>query len=637
MFAPVDRSRAAQAALAFTALVAVSFFPALSADFVWDDLIITGSEMVKDPNGLYRIWFTPGDGGINEAHYWPIIYSTFWLEYRLWGFNAVVSHAINMALHALNTWLLFRVLVRLQVPGAFLCALIFAVHPVHVESVVWVIERKDLLSGVFYFATALAWFRFLEDPRLWRYLLTFALLILGMLSKSVVVTLPAVLLVVQWWKVGRVTATDIARLLPFFVATLAISFGDVWFFRSLTDLTFDLTWVDRVLIAGRSLWFYFAKILLPINLTLVYPFWDVSMLHWLYLVAALALAAVLWLLRSRIGRGPLAGGLFFAIALSPTLGIVDHSFLEFSYVADRYQYLAMIGPIAVIVGGIASVLAPALAGNGPSMQWTAPRLAAGAAAVALLAVLGTLTWRQAEIYHDNIRLFEHIVAHNPEARGAHTALCKFLREEGRLDEAVAAGYTAIELDPNEYRARINLGLALRHRGDLDEAEAQYRTALTLSPGNESILRNLLTVLWMQQRSEDVDDVARRLMSRYPNSPVSLAAIAYAMMMLERYEQAEVYYRRSLAFNPGHAVNAHNLGETLRRQQRYEEALEWFGTGMRLNPAYTLSYIGAADTLFYLGRLDEARDLVNRALAMEPNSSLAQTVRDRILAKMQQGE
>ena len=288
-----------------------------------------------------------------EAHYWPLTYTTFWLEHKIWGLEPAGYHVVNVLLHLLNSLLVWRLLLRLAVPGAWVAAAVFVVHPVHVESVAWIIERKDVLSGLFYLAAVLVWLRFLQQPRPWRYGLALLLFATGLLSKSIVVTLPAALLIMSsggrrtasrrgicsawrhssWWRCSSRQSTS-----PQFSSMHSL-------------LNYSLP--ERMLVASRALWFYAGKLAWPTDLAVIYPQWDISLgdpWAWLYLAGATALAATLWFMRHRVGRGPLAGALFFAVTLSPVLGFVNHGYMKYSFVADRFQYLAGIGVIAVLIG-----------------------------------------------------------------------------------------------------------------------------------------------------------------------------------------------------------------------------------------------------------------------------------------------
>ena len=405
-----------QDALAFLALgllVVVSYLPAmLWGGFVWDDKILTSSQSVQEWSGLWRLWsgdaYTLDD--TIEGHYWPLVYTTFWLEHKLWGFAPAGYHVVNVLLHLANALLLWHLLRRLAVPGAWVVAAVFAVHPSHVESVSWVVERKDVLSGLFYLTAVLAWMRFVEQPNPRRYACSLALYAAALLSKSIAITLPAALLIWHWWKQGRVTSSDLLRLVPFGVVGLVITVGDMSFYRSMEAVSFDYSLTERMLIASRALWFYAGKLLWPTDLAVIYPLWDIRVsdpLAWGYLITAVALAVVLWFFRPQLGRGPLAGALFFAVALSPLLGFVDYGYMQFSFVADRFQYLAGIGVMAVVIGAATCgvLRLPGLWQKG----------ALGVATVALV-VLGMLTWRQASIYRNDETFYRHIISLNPQAR-----------------------------------------------------------------------------------------------------------------------------------------------------------------------------------------------------------------------------
>ena len=366
----------AAAGLALCAIIAVSFYPALSAGFVWDDEIFAKAPEVHAWSGLWNIWFSPADIE-SEWHYWPILYTTFWLEHKLWGLTPFGSHLVNVLLYMVNVLFLWHLLRRLAVPGAWAVAAVFAVHPMHVESVAWAIGRKDLLSGIFYMGAALCWMRAINGvddnpsdsrdslsrspwrrrlldpfrvPRPGLYLSALGLFVAAMLSKSVVVTLPAAFVILLWWQNGRVSWTDACRVAPFFLVGLGIAVADLSYYTSGREISLDYGLPERVLIAAHALWFYAGKLVWPTDLAVIYPLWDIDIgdpLAWGYLIAAFAVATLLWAGRHRLGRGPLAGAVFFAVTLSPVLGFVDFAYMALSFVADRYAYLAGIGVVAV--------------------------------------------------------------------------------------------------------------------------------------------------------------------------------------------------------------------------------------------------------------------------------------------------
>ena len=545
------------AGAALVLLVAAAYLPAFSAGFVWDDRVFTEARAVREWSGLWTLWFRPSEIG-NEAHYWPLVYSSFWLEHKLWGFDPAGYHAVNVLLHGANSLVLWRLARRLELPGAWLLAALFAVHPLHVESVAWTIERKDLLSGLFYLAAFGAWLRFTETPRGggWHYLLALVLFVLGLLCKSMVVTLPAALAICHWWRHGRIDGATLLRLAPLFAVGLAIASADAAFYAEREPLALGYSPVERVLIAAQALWFYAGKLLWPAGLAVIYPHWPVAAgdpLAWGYVAAALGLGLALWLLRGRIGRGPLAAAAFFAVSLSPVLGFVDYGYMQFSFVADRYQYLAGIGVLAP-VAGLAARGADALAarGGGPVEGWRrlgAGRGAALAAIAMALAALAVLTFRQAELYRDGVTFFSHIVAHNPTAREAHRNLGDALVKEGRVEEALEVFHIAARLAPKDARDRSNIGAALILLERGDEAEQHLRHALELDSRSIYALQNLAALESIRENHGEALGFYRRLAEAMPGNPDAWHGIGTALYRLGRPQDALAVLEHALALDP----------------------------------------------------------------------------------------
>ena len=669
-------------------LVAVGYAPAvLWGGFVWDDRVITEAPPIRNWDGLWSIWFSPSDLEFWEGHYWPLVYTTFWLEHKLWGFAPAGYHAVNVLLHAANTLLLWRLLRRLAVPGAWVVAAVFAVHPLHVESVAWVLERKDVLSALFYLTAFWTWDRFAEEPyakgRARRYLLTLALFVLGMLSKSIVVTLPAALLIRQWWKLGRIAGADLIRLVPFFAVGLAIAAADTSFYRSKEALSFDYALIERVLIAAHALWFYVGKLLWPTGLAVIYPHWEVRVadpLAWGYIAAVMTAGAALWFLRHRIGRGPLAGALFFAITLAPVLGLVDFGYMQFSFVADRYQYLAGIGVIAVIVGSAAACFlrwavplrAPAEGSPVDRLPAAAKWGAVGAVSVLLIA-LGMLTWRQAGIYRDNVTFYTHILAHNPTARSAQYNLGNALITAQRPEEALAAFRIATAQQPDSVDAHSNTGRALMDLGRLDEAAERLRHALEMDPRHKVSLQNLALVRVRQHRPEEALDIYRRLLEIDPRHAGGHSGMGIALHYLGRtdealqsvdralaldptygealvnrelmpqvkahadaglarmeqgqFDEAEQHLRYVLQIDPAYTTALQNLALLQLRRQQHDEALTLYRRLVEMNPDHAEAHSGLGVALYYLGRVEEALASLDRALSLDPTLEEARTNRE----------
>ncbi len=362
---------------ALPVLVLVAYLPAFSGGFVWDDdYHVTNNSTLLSLDGLRRIWLEPGA----VPQYYPLVHTSFWVEHHLWGNDPRGYHAVNVLLHCAATLFLWRVLVRLRVPGAWLGAALFAVHPVEVESVAWIAERKNLLAAVFGLASLLAYLRFSplesdaessksaeaapperrspQGSAAWRYYaVSLAFFVAALLSKTVIAVLPAVLLVITWWKRGKLTRRNLALVAPFFAVALPLALQTVWLEKhhvGATGEAWALSLLERVLIAGRALWFYVGKLVWPANLTFFYSRWTIDASVWwqyLFPLAAAATMIALWLLRGRLGRGPPAAALIFAGVLLPALGFFDVYPMRYSFVADHFQYHASMALLALAGAG----------------------------------------------------------------------------------------------------------------------------------------------------------------------------------------------------------------------------------------------------------------------------------------------
>ena len=671
-------------------LVVGSYAPVmLWGGFVWDDVsFLVESPVIRDWSGLRRIWFVPGE--IKEPHYWPMTYTSFWLEHKLWGFTPAGYHVVNVLLHVANVLLLRQILLRLAVPGAWIIAAVFAVHPLHVESVAWVIERKDLLASLLYLACVRTWLRFMDNPAAWRCGVALALLAAAGLAKTMAVTLPAALLILHWWQHGRVTARDLALLSPFFVVAFGIAAIDLRVFAAEFSLSLPYSTPERVLIASRAFWFYVGKLLWPTDLAVIYPIWDVHLADaqaWAGVGAGAALIGALWFFRHRIGRGPLAGTLFFAVTLSPTLGFVDHSYMAYSFVAERYQYLAGIGFMAVVLGPATDAV-----GRLPDVG----RRAARGLAIVTLLLLGTLTWRQSSLYSDDVTFFSHVIAHNPQAQAAHLNLSKALFKQERWEEAAAAARVAVQQRPDSHKAHLNLGAALNKlerfdeaeqhlrqavviaphesqpaahlglllssRGEPDEAERTLRRALELAPGDLVIIRTLATLLNTWGRYDKALDLCTRTIERGTADASIYAARGHSLYRMHRYDEAlasarqalsfdpalptafslhvlmgqaswamthnaeaaAAYYTRAMLIDPNHPNVLADLASLRIVQRRDEEALALFQTAARLQPDVATFHAGVGFTLYRLGRTNEAILSLERALALDPTLAEARS-------------
>jgi hypothetical protein len=466
------RLQAGVLALLLGALVIV-YLPAMAGGFIWDDLdYVEENESLRSLKGLGRIW-TELEA---SPQYYPLVFTSFWAEFQVYGLDPRGYHLVNVLLHAVNSFLLWRLLRVLSVPGAGLAAGLFALHPVQVESVAWITERKNLLSGLFFFLTALAWLRFRGLPpatsavrRGTRYAWVVLFFVSALLSKTATCTLPIVLLLVIWWQEGRISRRDLFEIAPLLalsvltpLVTLAIESGYV-----AVEGGWGLTWSHRLWLVGRAFWFYAAKLAWPLELIFIYPRWDlveVSPRQYLGTVALVLVLAIFWLARDRIGRGPLACMLAYAVMLAPTLGFADFYFMRYSFVADHFQYLAMIGPVVLFSASAASL----------AERWPrAPRRVAQGAALVLLVALALVARERSRVYVSEEILWRDTIVRNPSAWMAWNNLGQRLLLAGRAQEAIPLITRAIELQSESWEAYGGLADAYKQIGRPELAQRVY--------------------------------------------------------------------------------------------------------------------------------------------------------------------
>ena len=623
------------------ALLAIAvYLPALAGGFVWDDWIFVTEPLIRRWDGIVSIWFSPAELK-GERHYWPLVYTSFWIEHKVWGFRAAGYHAVNLLLHAANVLLVWRLLLRLRVPGAWLAAAVFAVHPIHVESVAWIIERKDLLSGLFYLLTVHVWLRHVDAPTAGRLSLCLCLFAVALLSKSIAVTLPAALLLLQWWRTGRVTWRDAGMLAPFFALALGIAVADLIFYRGRDEYLFDYSLVERALIAGRAVWAYVGQLAWPAELPVIYARWEVAAddpMGWLALGALGGLLALLWGLRHRIGRGALVAVCFFLLTIAPVLGFVDFSFMRIAFVADRFAYLASIGPIALAVGA--------------AMRWPGrwSRGLGSAACVGLVGVLATLTWWQAEVYKNDLSLARHTVAVNPDQYFAQLRLAHQLVAAGEGEQALAAARRAVRLAQGGRGVDLRavhraVGSALLAQDRPLEAERELRRALASGPPGrhndirvqlaESLVRRGCHAAGLRAFDEVLEDD--------PASDIAYLGKGRALLEAGQWDLAAEAFRRALPVvrDPTAEPAIHRLlGQTLHKLDRLDDAAAHLDRALEIYPhnVWTLLARAAVAAARPVGEddparwLDLARERSEAVVAREPDNALAHLALGTVLLR-----
>jgi protein O-mannosyl-transferase len=579
-------------AIALVALVALVYWPILANGYVSDDEIyIRGIRDLASLGGLRDIWLRIGA----IPQYYPLVHTAFWFEHRLWGLDPVGFHAMNLATHAGVVLLLWRLLVTLRIPGAWFAAALFAVHPVHVETVAWASERKNLFSAAFALASMHAYLRFapLDPPSAAvaasmptsrrSYLASLALYVAALLCKTVTVTTPAALLVLRWWRSGRLQWRDVRPLLPFFALGLPIAALTVWIERvhvGATGAAWNLSPLERVLIAGRAVWFYIGKLLWPHPLGFTYPRWNVdSHAAWQY-GFPLALAgsfAVLWAVRRQIGRGPLAALLLFVGVLFPALGFFDVYPFLYSFVADHYQYHASMALFALAAAGATMTRA----------RWpTSGRWLARVAAIGVVAVLAVLAHRETYAYRDEVTLIRHNAAQRPDSWTARYRLGLVLQNERRNAEAIAEFQEALRLHPAFARLHTSIGINLAALGRLDEAAAHFETAL----------------------AGDLDDEERA---------TTQLQLGNLRVTQNRFDDAAAAFRAGAALTPGAAELHYNLGIVLRQTGDRAGAIAALRDAVASDATIAKSQFALGKLLSESGDVAGALEPLRRAVQLAP--------------------
>jgi tetratricopeptide (TPR) repeat protein len=618
---------------ALVLIVAIAYQPAWHGGMLWDDDGHVTRSGLRSLNGLWRTWF---DVGATQQYY-PVVHSLFWLQARLWGENTLGYHFVNIGLHALSGFLLIVLLRRLRVPGAALAGLLFALHPVQVETVAWITELKNTLSGALYLASALAYLRF-DDTRGRRfYAAALALFVLALLSKTVTATLPAALLVVLWWKRGSLSwRRDAAPLIPFFALGGAAGLMTSWIetvFIGAQGTAFDLTPVERVLVAGRAIAFYFSKLLWPAGLTFFYPRWVVREdIWWQYLfpMGVAAVLAVLWRLRVW-SRAPLAAAMYFCITLAPALGFVNVFPFKYSFVADHFQYLASIGIFALAAAGLVQ----------GARRWKAlpPPAVQAAMMLVLGGVLGVLTWRQSRQYVSAERLYLETIARNPSSWLAQNNLAELKRDGSEADrqESFARLQEALRLAPDEPIVLNNIGVSLRERGRLDEALVQHQKAIQAAPRYAEAYGNVGRDLFGLGRFKDAVGAYREALRIKPDlATIVRGDLGLSLEKSGMHEEAIVELRRALQIDPGDTPSRLLLADTLLRQGQMDEAIQQYREALRLSPTAQIhNSLGYA--LGRTGHFEEAASELREAIRLDPTSAAAHDNLGNVLQGLQQAE
>jgi tetratricopeptide (TPR) repeat protein len=612
------------AMLLFAALV-LAYYPALRGGFLWDDdTYITANPALLTLAGLRAIWLDPSA----TCQYYPLSFTFFWTIYHLFGLNPFWFHLVTLLLHGTGAVLFWQVLERLRVRGALLAAAIFALHPVNVMSVAWMTELKNTLSCSLALGAAWAYVRFAalgvyerppdaatkQTPWRW-YILSLVLFQLAMLAKTAVSFLPASLLLVVWWQRPRITRRDLLSLIPMLGISVGMGAFTIYIERhagGASGAEFTIGFLDRVLISGRSFWFYLGKLLWPDPLIFIYPRWKLDAgewWQWLYPLATLAALSAAWIARRRIGKGVFAALMHFYISTSMLVLAVVLYMMRYSFVADHWQYFGSLSIIALIASGFTRAM------DRLGETWGRPlEMAIG---IILVLGLGALTWAQSGMYSDIETLWRTTIDRDPGSWLAHNNLADVLLDQWRTQEAIVQCREALRIDPTKEESYGNLGRALDQEGRTAEAVAQYRESLRINPAYVKAHNNLGDALFKLGRNQEAIAEYReafRIVPGYADAHLNLGLVLFQE---GRIDDAIAEYREALRINPVLAEAYCKLGDALLRQRKPEEAVAEYREAFQLDPTYAEAHNNLGTTLLWQGRTDEAVAEYREALRIKP--------------------
>jgi tetratricopeptide (TPR) repeat protein len=567
-------------------LTFAAYSSAIHGGYIWDDdSYVTENHLLTSPNGLWEIWTTT-----KSPQYYPLVFTAFWVERRLWGLNPMGYHVVNVSLHAINALLVWLLLRKMEVPGAWMVGAVFAVHPVHVESVAWISERKNVLSGMLYLLAVACYLQFESKRHRSLYAGALGLFILALLSKTVVSTLPIALLLIRYlrgWRIGR---REVLELFPFLAIGAGMGLLTKWYEVHVVGAQgpeWNLSMGERLLVAGRALAFYVIKLLWPANLIFNYSRWQLDVrdpMQWSWVLVAGAVGLLFWWKRHAWGRGPLVGLGFFSVSLAPALGFFNVYPMHFSFVADHFQYLASIGIIALVIGTVTWELnrwiKPDTTGGYRIKKWIKPVLGS-----LILVVLIALSWKQGRIYYDSQTLWQDTIEKNSDSWLAHSWLGTILLNQGNPDRALEHIRLSLKINPEDEYSYNNLGRILTKQGKRAEAIENFQHALQIRP-------------------------------RYPEALTSLGVI---MASQGRLERARLNFLTAVQLKPDFIEAHYNLAKVYASQGRLELAVQEYLTTLKLKPDDFDAHYNLGNAYAKEGRLQEATREYSTAISLRPDS------------------
>jgi len=575
-----DRSWSFVVCLALTFATAAVYCQVCSHDFVnYDDI----EYIYQNPNIQSGITLQAVKWALTTgyaANWHPLTWLSHITDWQLFGNKAGGHHLTNLVFHIANTLLLFIVLKRMTCAfwqSAFVAAL-FALHPLHVESVAWVSERKDVLSTFFWMLTMWAYICYVNCPKISRYFLVVLFLALGLMAKAMLVTLPFVLLLLDYWPLERFGRRTFYRLIgekiPFFVLSAASSVTTFLVQRSWGAVTTTSESPLRFRASNALISYvkYIGKMLWPSRLDVFYPqqYPKLTSLQTIGALLVLSITSILVLRLAAKHRYLLTGWLWYLGTLVPVIGLVQ---VGSQAMADRYSYITLTGLFIIIAWGI-----PELVG-----KWKYKKIALAISALLVVSSVSVCTWFQAGYWRDSITLFQHSLDLSQDNHIAHLHMAKALCESGKPDEGVKEYRIYLQMRPNDADVISNLGVELISQNRLDEGIAEYKRYLQIKPNDPNMHNDIGVALCRQGELDEAVEYFTRALRIKPDFAAAHNNLGYTLALQGNLDKAVVHYNEALRLDPDYAVAHYELGRVLVRMGKINQAIGHFEDAMRLKP------------------------------------------------------
>ena len=594
--------------VSFFILITFIYIGAINGGFIWDDItFIINNPIIQANDAFYKIWFSK-----DSVDYWPIIYSLFRFEWLSFGLNPIGYHLVNFAIHSFSCTILWRILVRLNCPYPLFVAFIFCIHPINVEAVAWIFQAKTILSAAFVLASTLFYLK-ISDGKGWRnYFLSLTFFLLANLTKISVVTWPLIFLGYELFiSHYKISLKIIKKVAPFFIISLIFGILNVLWYTSYTTLSAsevirDDNFLSRFLGAGQNIVFYLYKALIPLNLNFVYTRWNILEEGiWTWLPSSMIVSLLVYFIIKKKSLPSFRNFLLYLlITMFPVLGFIDIYFMRYSWVADHYFYLSLIGLIVAVITFVSNQI------NSKKIKIII------ASIISIIYIF--LSMIRSTVFLNEEVLWEDTLKKNPDAWFVHNTYGLALATKGNLNDGIAHFNQALKIKPDYIEAHNNLGDALIAQGKLDEAVLQFNEAIKIKPDFAEAHYNLGFIFVVQGKIPEAlyqYSEAIRLKPKYVEAHYN---IGLALMNSGKINEAASHFEEAIKIKPEFADAHNSYGFILFTQSKNDEANFHFAEAIKIKPNFAEAHFNIGRNLASQGKINQAIDHFTEVLKINPH-------------------